>query len=48
VRYIFDFERGSDHIDLEIYDWDKTVIIRKLVSLLSSSRSMFWLLVPDG
>jgi hypothetical protein len=30
ATYNFDFERGSDHISLEIYDWEKTgVIIRK-------------------
>ena len=30
ATYYFDFERGSDKIALEIYDWQKTgVIIRK-------------------
>jgi len=30
TTYNFDFERGSEHISLEIYDWQKTgVIIRK-------------------
>ena len=30
AAYNFDFERGSDKISLEIYDWQKTgVIIRK-------------------
>jgi hypothetical protein len=30
TTYNFDFEKGSDHISLEIYDWDQTgVIVRK-------------------
>jgi hypothetical protein len=30
AAYNFDFERSSEHISLEVYDWEKTgVIIRK-------------------